>query len=332
MSKKIENPIDCVIGINYICNSRCIMCDIWQNKTYPEITPEEYRKLPPSLLDINISGGEVFLRKDLVEAIRVIRETCPKARIVISSNGFMPEFIEAQMKKILAIDPNIGVAISLDGVGEMHETVRRIPKAYDKSIETLERLKKLGMTNLRLAFTIVQENLTHFSKVYDDARNRGVQFTHSFAQGSDIYFGGKHYENHPDAEELKKQYRYIIGQELKTWDLKRWARAFYAYSMYKFITSSKQELNNDPGTKFFYLTCDGIVYPSVVHGYQMGNITTVKNWDELWQGEKANEAREKVRTEGQPSWMICTARTAIKSHLLSVGWWVMRNKFFGVGL
>ncbi|MEK7644081.1 MAG: radical SAM protein [Patescibacteria group bacterium] len=330
MQKKIQNPIDCVIGINYICNSKCIMCDIWQNKSYPEIPAEEYRKLPPSLRDINISGGETFLRRDIVEVIRIVRATCPRARIVISTNGFMPEFIESQMKKILAIDPNIGVAVSLDGVGEMHETIRRFPDAYNKSINTLERLKKLGMTNLRLAFTIVRENVTHFSKVYDEARKRGVQFTHSFAQGSDIYFGGSHYDNHPDAAELKKQYEYIISQELKSWNLKRWARAFYAFSMYKFITNKKQELSNDPGSKFFFLTSDGIVYPSVVHGYPMGKITEVVDWGDLWQSAEARAAREKVRTVGVPAWMICTSRTAIKSHPFSVGMWIMKNKFFGV--
>ncbi|OGH64426.1 MAG: hypothetical protein A2821_02815 [Candidatus Magasanikbacteria bacterium RIFCSPHIGHO2_01_FULL_41_23] len=328
----IPLPIDCVIGINYICNSRCVMCDIWKIKSFPELLPEEYLKLPASLLDVNISGGETFLRKDIPEVIRAVRTACPQARVVISTNGFMPAFIEQQMKKILEIDPTIGVAISIDGVGAMHETVRRIPDAYKKSTETLERLQSLGMKNLRFAFTIIPENVTHFSKVYDDACERRIQFTHSYAQSSDNYFGGIHIMNDPDLRVLRQQYEHIIGRELQSWNLKRWARAFYAYSLYRFINEKKQVLNNDPGTRFFFMASDGVVYPSVVHNYAMGNLKNFNSWGELWNSEEAETARAKVRTEGKPAWMICTARTAIKKHPWQVASWVVKNKFFGLEL
>lgn len=325
-------PIDSVVGINYVCNSRCVMCDIWKVKSFPELAPEEYLKLPFSLRDINISGGETFLRRDIVDVIAAAHKACPKARMVISTNGFMPAFIEQQMKKILEVNPNIGVAVSLDGVGDMHEKVRRIPDAYKKSTETIERLQSLGMKNLRFGFTIIPENVTHFSKVYDDAMARGIQFTHSYAQSSDNYFGGIHIMNDPDLRELRQNYEHIIGSELKSWDLKRWARAFYAYSLYRFINEKKQVLNNDPGTRFFFLSSDGTVYPSVVHNYKMGNLKDVSNWSELWNSDLAHAAREKVVTEGVPAWMICTARTAIKKHPFEVASWVIKNKFFGLEL
>lgn len=329
---QVPQPIDCVIGINYVCNSRCVMCDIWKVKSFPEIPPEEYLKLPKSLQDINISGGETFLRRDIVDVIKAVHTTCPKARMVISTNGFMPAFIEQQMKKILEVNPDIGVAVSLDGVGDKHEEVRRIPQAYKKSTETIERLQSLGMTNLRFGFTIIPENVDHFGKVYDDAMRRGIQFTHSFAQSSDNYFGGAKVMNDPDLRVLKTQYEHIISSELKSWNLKRWARAFYAYSLYRFINEKKQYLNNDPGTKFFFLASDGVMYPSVVHNYSMGKIQDFNNWNDLWQGEQANVAREKVVKEGHPAWMICTARAAIKSHPIQVGSWILKNKFFGLEL
>lgn len=308
------------------------MCDIWKIKSFPEIPPEEYLKLPATLRDVNISGGETFLRRDIADVIAAVKTAAPKARLVISTNGFMPAFIEQQMKKILVVDPTIGVAVSLDGVGDMHEKVRRIPEAYKKSTETIERLQALGMKNLRFGFTIIPENVTHFSKVYDDAMKRGIQFTHSFAQSSDNYFGGIHFANDPDLRELEHQYRYIIEHELQSWNLKRWARAFYAYSLYRFITEKKQVLNNDPGTRFFFLASDGVIYPSVVHNYPMGNLKNAMTWNELWYGSIANEAREKVTHEGKPAWMICTARTAIKKHPFQVAGWTLKNKFFGLNL
>lgn len=329
---KVGNPIDCVIGITYNCNSRCQMCDIWKIKDFPELPPNEYKKLPTTLRDINISGGEPFLRMDIPEIIRVIQKRAPQARMVISTNGFTPTLIEAQMKKILAIKPDIGISISVDGYGDMHENIRHIPDAWNKDMDTLERLQKLGMKNLRLAFTILPENVQDFAKVYDETRRRGIQFTHAFAQSSEHYFGGIQVDNHPDVKVLKEQYSYVMNEELKTWNLKRWARSYFAYGLYRFSMEREQVLSNDPGTRFFYIDARGMVYPSVVHTYGMGNIQNYDSWEDLWNSERADNARELVRTKGKPAWMICTARTAIKKHPLNVGMWVLKNKFGGVKL
>src|SRR3989339_897023 len=269
----MTNPIDCVLAVTYKCNSRCVMCDIWQLKNFPETEIEQYKKLPTSLCDINISGGEVFLYTKLPELVKLIKERCPKAKIVLSSNGFMSEFIEQQMKKILAIDPKIGVALSLDGVGEMHEKIRRIPQAFDKVMDTLSRLQALGMKNLRLAFTVLPENVSHYGKVYNLARE------------------------------------------------------YFAYGLYKFGSQTEQVLSDDPGKRFFFMDPAGLVYPSVIDNFVMGDLTQANGWNDLWQSERANEARKMTHEHGKPVWMICTARTAIKKHPFRVGWWVVRNKF-----
>lgn len=328
----VQNPIDCVLGITYNCNSRCKMCDIWKIKDFPEIAPEEYLKLPTTLRDINISGGEPFLRVDIVDIIRCVVERVPKARIVISTNGFMPALIESQMKKILEIKPDIGVSISVDGYEDMHEQIRRIPDAWKKDMDTLTRLQKLGMKNLRLGFTILPENVQDFGKVYDETRRRGIQFTHAFAQSSEHYFGGIQVDNHPDVAKLKEQYSYVMNRELQSWNLKRWARSYFAYGLYRFSMEREQVLSNDPGNRFFYMDARGMVYPSVVHSYGMGNIQNYEKWEDLWNSERAENARNLVQTKGVPAWMICTARTAIKKHPIRVGMWILKNKFGGVHL
>ena len=96
---KCRFPIDCVLALTYRCNSRCTMCDIWKMENSPELPVLEFAKLPSSLRDINLSGGEPFLRQDLAEIVAVVAKACPQARFVISSNGFATELILEQMKK-----------------------------------------------------------------------------------------------------------------------------------------------------------------------------------------------------------------------------------------
>lgn len=325
-------PIDCVVALTYNCNARCTMCDIWKIKNSPELTLEDLAKLPDSLRDVNISGGETFLRKDLPEVVATIKKACPKARLVISSNGFLPPVIDKAMDKILKIAPDIGVAISIDGMGKMHDEMRGTPGGFDRCMESIRILKAKGMTNLRLAFTITEYNVEHFPLVYDLSQELGIQFTHSFAQSSEFYFGGKQNINNPPRGLLVKGYTHIIRSELKSWNVKRCLRAFFASGMFRFITSKNPVLDNAPGRDFFFLDPAGDIYPSVVHNFILGNIRKVDNFEKFWLSPDTDERRKKVDALKVPVWMVCTARTALYNHPFAVGWWIFRHKFFGFKL
>lgn len=320
-------PIDCVVALTYNCNSRCEMCDIWKIRDAQSLSILELEKLPASLRDVNLSGGEPFLYVDLPEAVATVARACPKARIVISSNGFATGLILSQMKEILKIKPDIGVAISIDGIGEMHNEIRGIPGGFERCLATVRGLKELGMTNLRLAFTLMDKNVNHLARVYDLSRELGVEFAHSFAQSSDFYFGGKRNENKPRADLLKNAFGYLVKSELKSWNLKRWARAYFAHGMYNFITSKTPVLDNAPGRDFFFLDPAGDIYPSVVHNVLMGNIKQIKSFEDFWCAVDTAESREKIDALRVPVWMICTARSAIMKNPLKVGWWILKEKF-----
>ena len=321
-------PIDCVLAVTYKCNSRCTMCDIWKLKENSNLELDYYKKLPKTLRDINVSGGEPFLRQDLVQLIKILRKTCPKAKIVISSNGFLTDLIKEKMREILKIAPNIGIGVSIDGIEEAHDKIRGIPGGFKMAIKTIKMLREdLGIKNLRLAFTISKENASELSKVYDLSRELGVEFTLALAQSSEFFFGGKSVEEAPDEKILKNQFDYLIKTELKSWQPKKWARAYFAKSLFDFAKTGKQALSSKAGQDFFFLDPFGNVYPSVIHNSVMGNVKE-KDFPAIWFGKDAEEARKKVKESNQDAWMICTARSAIKRHPIKVGWWIVRNKIF----
>lgn len=323
---KINLPIDCVLAVTYRCNSRCTMCDIWKLKDTAELELEYFKKLPPSLRDINVSGGEPFLRQDIVELVRILHKTCPKARIVISTNGYLTDLIKEKMREILKYAPNVGVGVSFDGIGEMHDKIRGIPGGFNLAIKTVKVLhEELGMKNLRLAFTVSKQNVEHLSKVYDLSRELGVQFTMALAQSSEFFFGGKQVEESPDVNILEEQFNHVIRNELKSWQPKRWVRAYFTKSLLNFAITGRQALPSRAGKDFFFLDPFGNVYPSVVHNAIMGNVHE-KGFEEIWNSPEAEVAREKVSEAKQDVWMICTARTAIKGHPARVGWWILKSK------
>ena len=71
-NNKITLPIDCVIAVTYKCNSRCVMCDIWKIKDASDLNLTDFTKLPSTLLDVNLSGGETFMHVDLPAIVSVV--------------------------------------------------------------------------------------------------------------------------------------------------------------------------------------------------------------------------------------------------------------------
>ena len=87
-------PEDLLLVLTYRCNSRCVMCGIWEGDQSGkgELTPEEYRRiLPDTLRDINLTGGEVFLRNDLPEVLRdPLRYMVERGKHLLRNPGTIP--------------------------------------------------------------------------------------------------------------------------------------------------------------------------------------------------------------------------------------------------
>jgi len=326
--QKVKLPTDAVLAVTYRCNARCVMCDIWQIKDYPELLPEVYRRLPRSLQDINISGGEPFLRSDLPQILREIKHACPKAKITISTNGFLVETIKKVLPELLRIDPKLGIAISLDGIGKAHEAVRRVPSAWAKVVQTINFCRSvLRMKNVKIAFTLNEMNTDQLQSAYEWSRHEGVQFTMAVAHSSDVYFGKKKNETHLVSPAVEKQFNFIIKKLLSSFHPKNWVRAFFTDGLRLIASGGKRPLQSFAGEDFFYLDPRGDVYPSVIDNDIMGNIFEFRNFVDLWRSSKAVKARKKIQAFENNYWMVCTARTAIRRNPLKVLAWVLKNKF-----
>ncbi|MEA3336834.1 MAG: radical SAM protein [Chloroflexota bacterium] len=169
-------PFSVVISISYRCNSRCRTCDVWQ-KPNDDLTLEEwdqvFRKLGRSPVYLTFTGGEPFLRQDLDQmVISGYLHTRP-GYITIPTNGLLTDRILAQTENICRQCSNaqIGLNLSLDAIGDMHDDIRGVPGNWQRSMETWQRLKALQerFSNLVLTVhTVVSRfNIHLFEEIYD---------------------------------------------------------------------------------------------------------------------------------------------------------------------
>lgn len=328
MKIKTRRPLDATIAITYRCNSRCQMCNIWQDQHPAELPLEYFKNLSPSLRYINLSGGEPFLRTDLPEIVRIIKQVSPQAQIIISSNGLATELIREQIGKILAIDPGVGVRISIDGLGALHDRIRGIPGMFEHALATVKLLKEQGVNNLGLSFTMMDDNAGQLPQVYELSRELGVELALALVQNSDIYFQ-KDSNQVTALAAVERDLIYLIKKELKTWKLKHWLRAYYDYGLLLYARKQERLLPTGAGQDSLFIDPSGTVYPSNLINLKLGNLGA-GSLDELWSAPEARAARqEMIDKKMSESWIICTIRGEMRRHLPAVGWWILKHKFFG---
>ncbi len=145
-----------IFFVNSICNMKCGHCFYWRNLNQKDdLTLEEIFELSRSLgrIDnLNLSGGEPFLRRELADICRQFIRHNQVRQIYIPTNGYftarMVEQISATLREP-ALDFLV-VELSLDGSSEFHDRFRGSPGSFKKAMESYDALAKLQERDPRL--------------------------------------------------------------------------------------------------------------------------------------------------------------------------------------
>jgi Fe-coproporphyrin III synthase len=316
-------PVEAIVALTYRCDARCTMCNIWQMRPQEGLTVADYAKLPSSIRQVNITGGEALMRKDFTDVALTIYEACDHPRMVISTNGFQPDRSVRILTALREQVPDLGVGISFDGIGETHTRIRGVKEAFEKSLKTLTMLQDAGFTDLRIGFTAMPENVGEMPAVYDLARSLGVDFATTVAQNSEIYYQTE--TNEPvDPLQLQAGLEYVNQHELRSGSPKRWFRAYFNSGILTFVRDHHRISACHAGRDFFYLSPEGELYPCLTIPRSFGHLGSA-SFDDVWNSEAAALIRRDI-SGCEECWMMCTARTELKRQLPRALAWVATNK------
>jgi len=321
----MRGPVGCVVAITYRCNARCTVCDIWKSdaRSDDELLPSDYAWLPASLRSVNVSGGEPFQRDDLVELVSVIESACPKARVVISTNGLTPARIEQMMSEM----KHVAVRVSIDAVGEKHDEIRGIPGGYERAIDTVTRLKALGVQDLGLAATSSEKNPGELLRVRSVADGLGISFISSAAHSSPIFFGD-HDEDRPRSNEALDEMAEIMRQELASRNPRDWAKAYYMRGLIDYVQGKPRRLPCGAGVDHFFLDPFGNVYPCNISGGKMGNIED-GSFEQI-RRSSAGDVEPAVAGCQEQCWMVCTVSPPMRRRPMGPCTWIAGAKLMGL--
>ena len=154
-----RRPVHLTVFATRRCNARCPFCFHAKAMDAPDAPPEltagELRKVARSmkpLLWVLFSGGEPFLRDDLVEVSAAFHDLNRAVFLTFPTNGLLPELVAERTAEIVrrCADSVVVVKVSLDGVGADHDSIRGVPGGFDRAVRTLERLAALARRHPRL--------------------------------------------------------------------------------------------------------------------------------------------------------------------------------------
>ncbi|NSW92498.1 MAG: radical SAM protein [Firmicutes bacterium] len=314
-------PLSLTVSITQKCNSKCKTCNIWKDprnkQPNNELAIDEYDKIFESIgrsvIWYTLSGGEPFLRKDIVEIAKlIIKYSAPKV-IIIPTNGLLVDRIFRETENILKILPHhstLIVNISLDGIGENHDEIRGIPGNFKKFLETFAALKELKKTynhsfelgvhsvvsrfnveNILELFDYVKNNLSPDSYICEIAENREelLNTEDDITPAIDLY----EKTIRPLQHELRES---LLHNKGITGLIQAFRLKYYDYV----ITEMREKRRVIPcyaGRVSAQISPWGDVWPCCILAYQadMGNLREFgHDFNRLWYSEKAAKVRNQV--------------------------------------
>lgn len=142
------------------CNAKCDFCFYWDHLNQQgDLTLEEIRTISATMPQFDrllFSGGETFLRKELVDIVSLFHRQNGVTTINLPTNGLLQAQILEKTEAILAENPalTVNVGFSLDGLAATHDRVRAVPGCFRKALASIR-----AVTALRERFP----NLTVFA-------------------------------------------------------------------------------------------------------------------------------------------------------------------------
>jgi len=215
------------LPITYNCNARCVMCNIWQMDHSGEATVEEFAEFMKDDLfkkveAVGINGGEPSLVPNLYEYANEILKLPSLKSLNIISHGFSPKALFAQVEKIYASCQKKGISfhisISLDGVSEIHDTVRGKPKVFEKTIGTIDEIidnKYKYCDSYDIGCTIVNQNIDYLMEL--DTYAKSKKYNIKYRLGVD--------NKRIESDKLRDQYSVIYSP------LRQSAKEFFHYQV-----------------------------------------------------------------------------------------------------
>ncbi len=290
---RLDKPYKLTFLVTYSCQSRCTHCSIWQMKPKEELSLDEIKGFAsgnPYFNWIELSGGEPFLRSELVDIAKAFRDSCKDLYLLTMPTNSLCNY-DMVMKKTEELAslgiPNLIITVSLDGHRELHDKIRGVPGNYDKAIRIFKGIKELRKKyknlNCVFGYTVIKQNAGQFeatatSVMKDVPGARFADFHINVGQVSSNYYGNTGSDIMATREAAIQDISFLLIGTRKEIALhpvraaQRYLENRYMEGMLKFLKEGKSPVANRDGELSVFVDSFGAVFPSIMTTQRLGSI------------------------------------------------------------
>jgi len=301
-------PLNLTVSLTNRCNSRCLTCRVY-DRPVAEFSPDEYARTFRSLgrrpYWVTMSGGEPFLREDIVEICGSAYDLCRPRIINIATNGLLSEVISERAAEIARRAPKseIIVNLSLDGVGEEHDAIRRVKNNFERALTTFRKLKEIAAPNLTVGIhTVISRfNVADFPRIAEELMGLNPDSYIAEIAEERVELGTVGGNITPSLEEYSRAVGFLTSRirEQPYRGLAGIAQAFrsrYYLLAERTLREKRQILPCYAGFISAQIAPDGEVWACCVKAESMGNLRRAGyDFSKVWFSEKAESVRAPIR-------------------------------------
>ena len=291
------------------CNERCIHCYIPNGKKNHgfDMPTEKVKSIIDEFAEmggmhVTLSGGEVFLHKDIIPIMMYCREK--DMRISILSN--LISLKEEQIPYIKEVNISLLQTSLYSMIPAIHDAITTIPGSQVKTKENLEKLIAADIP-CQISCPSMKINYKGYVDVLKHAQSLKIKAYTDYMIKAQADFDTSNLANRPSLEETEELLRDIIHYDMdyKNATLKRMPK------------SDEQRIDPEKyakqplcsvGINDFCITANGDVYPC--SGWQAmicGNVYK-QSLKDIWDNSPQFAELRKITQSSFPKCLICEAR------------------------
>lgn len=201
------------------CNSRCIMCNAWKNKSRNELSTDEIEDVLYQLKKFGVNslillGGEPLLRQDIGVIIEKASALKFKTILLVTNGLLLEEKAEELLKSGVT-----HITVSIDGIDGTHDSIRGIKGCFDKAIKGVKAIQKLKENvNPKVIVTLIttllmKQNIDEIPQLIELSRNLHVYWDFNLLDSNLDLFKGIPYSDIlvDDKEKIDKTINFLIN-------------------------------------------------------------------------------------------------------------------------
>jgi len=316
--KRGASPIYFVFFVTDFCNARCKHCLLSAHEPAQrakELTIDEIERVSASMDDMLFftpTGGEPFLRRDLGEIVEIFYRNNHAANVGIPTNGSLTSRVVETTRTMLESCPGLDlhIDVSIDGIGQDHDEIRRFPGLFDRAVRTYQELRLLEKHYPNFStcaeITVSEHNQDRLLELYDYLTHKvGVNTVFTLLErgapkdpvSMDVVDISKYEELHAVLERDNKA-RMLTGYyKMPFSDFLNAKRIVRPRIIAKTVRERKFQIPCYAGSLGGAMFSEGQVLPCELHVDRV--IGNVRDYDydfrKLWNSPKAEEIRREIR-------------------------------------